>query len=143
LPSYIQDTTDFINKLNSIEQKLPGDSILFCMDVKGLQWSILFVHLWIAFYRALANISWEHVLFYVICDVIFFPQLTENIAEFAEKELEQHVRTLPSYIQDTTDFINKLNSIEQKLPGDSILFCMDVLKRFISKRPQKRRLRCM
>jgi hypothetical protein len=22
--------------LNSIEQKLPGDSILFCMDVKGL-----------------------------------------------------------------------------------------------------------
>jgi hypothetical protein len=45
---------------------------------------------------------------------------TENIAEFAEKELEQHVRTLPSYIQDTTDFINKLNSIEQKLPGDSI-----------------------
>jgi hypothetical protein len=27
LPSYIQDTTDFINKLNSI---------LFCMDVKGL-----------------------------------------------------------------------------------------------------------
>ena len=51
---------------------------------------------------------------------------TENIAEFAEKELEQHVRTLPSYIQDTTDFINKLNSIEQQLPGDSILFCMDV-----------------
>ena len=51
---------------------------------------------------------------------------TENIAEFAEKELEQHVRTLPSYIQDTTDFINKMNSIEQKLPGDSILFCMDV-----------------
>ena len=52
--------------------------------------------------------------------------LTENISEFAEKELEQHVRTLPSYIQDTTDFINKLNSIEQKLPRDSILFCMDV-----------------
>jgi hypothetical protein len=47
---------------------------------------------------------------------------TENIAEFAEKELEQHVRTLPSYIQDTTDFINKMNSIEQKLPGDSLLF---------------------
>ena len=40
LPSYIQDTTDFINKLNSIEQKLPGDSILFCMDVKGLYPSV-------------------------------------------------------------------------------------------------------
>jgi isopentenyl phosphate kinase len=27
-------------KLNSIEQKLPGDSILFCMDVKGLYPSV-------------------------------------------------------------------------------------------------------
>jgi hypothetical protein len=26
--------------LNSIEQKVPGDSILFCMDVKGLYPSI-------------------------------------------------------------------------------------------------------
>jgi hypothetical protein len=26
------------------------------------------VHLWIAFYRALANISWEHVPFYVSLD---------------------------------------------------------------------------
>lgn len=51
---------------------------------------------------------------------------TENIAEFAENVLEQHVRTLPSYIQDTTGFINKLNSIVQKLPGDSFLFCMDL-----------------
>jgi hypothetical protein len=26
--------------MNSIEQKLPGDSILFCMDVKGLYPSV-------------------------------------------------------------------------------------------------------
>ena len=51
---------------------------------------------------------------------------TEKIAEIAEKELEQHVKSLSSYIQDTFDFINKLKTLTQPLPKNAILFCMDV-----------------
>ena len=51
---------------------------------------------------------------------------TENIAEYAEKQLQDHVKSLPSFIKDTTDFINKINELQQPLPENSILFCMDV-----------------
>lgn len=51
---------------------------------------------------------------------------TANMAEIVEHELAEHVRTLPSYIQDTTDFLNKLSSITQPLPPNCIMFCMDV-----------------
>ncbi|WP_435329604.1 hypothetical protein, partial [Klebsiella pneumoniae] len=40
---------------------------------------------------------------------------TERMAEVAEKELEEYVTTSPSYIQDTTDFLNKLTEIQQPL----------------------------
>jgi hypothetical protein len=51
---------------------------------------------------------------------------TENIAEFIENELSENIKQLPSYIKDTTDFLNKLQSIEQPLPPETIMFCLDV-----------------
>ena len=57
---------------------------------------------------------------------IIIGHATEKIAEIAEKELNQHVKSLPSYIQDTFDFINKLKTLLQPLLKNAILFCMDV-----------------
>ena len=42
--------------------------------------------------------------------------------EIAEKELDQHVKSLPSYIQDTFDFINKLKTLPQPLPKKRYTF---------------------
>ena len=53
---------------------------------------------------------------------------TEKIAEFAEKQLDDYVTSLPSYIKDTTDFINRLKELKQPLPKESIILCMDVKK---------------
>ena len=59
---------------------------------------------------------------------------TEAVAELAEKELCSHVEGQPSYIKDTTDFINKIK--EAKLPVSDgvapLLFCMDVAKLYPS-----------
>ena len=41
---------------------------------------------------------------------------TGKIAEFAEKQLDDYVTSLPSYIKDTTDFINRLKELKQPLP---------------------------
>lgn len=57
---------------------------------------------------------------------------TENIAEVAEKELNEFVESTPSYIRDTTDFLNKLNDVTLPLPKDVILFCFDVVKLYPS-----------
>ena len=57
---------------------------------------------------------------------------TEKIAEFAEKQLDDYVTFLPSYIKDTTDFINRLKELKQPLPKESITFCMDVKKLYPS-----------
>ena len=51
---------------------------------------------------------------------------TEKIAELVENELTEHVRSLPSFLQDTTDFLKKLNEINQPLPDNAIMFCLDV-----------------
>ena len=51
---------------------------------------------------------------------------TENIAEFLEKELSENVSNLPSFIKESNDFLNKLNSIPQPLPYNTIMFCLDV-----------------
>ena len=51
---------------------------------------------------------------------------TENMVEVVENELSENVKNLDSYIQDTTDFLNKLNTVSQPLPPGSILFCLDV-----------------
>ena len=59
---------------------------------------------------------------------------TEGIAELAEGELATHIEMQPSYVKDTTDFINKVKHV--KLPVVSeikpILFCMDVSKLYPS-----------
>jgi hypothetical protein len=51
---------------------------------------------------------------------------TENIAEFVENELSENVSNLPSFIKDSTDFLNKLDYIPQPLPYNTIMFCLDV-----------------
>ena len=48
------------------------------------------------------------------------------MAQIVENELTENVRSLPSYIKDTTDFLNKLSSIKQPLPENCLMFCMDV-----------------
>jgi hypothetical protein len=51
---------------------------------------------------------------------------TEKIAEVAERELQEWVEQLPSYIKDTTDFLKKLESVKCCIPQDATLFTMDV-----------------
>lgn len=51
---------------------------------------------------------------------------TSNMAEIVENELAENVRSLPSFIQDTTYFLNKLSTINQSLPNNYLMFCMDV-----------------
>ena len=53
---------------------------------------------------------------------------TEKMAEIAEKELNEYVKSTPSYLKDTTDFLCKLKEVNEPLPKDSILFCFDVVK---------------
>jgi hypothetical protein len=57
---------------------------------------------------------------------------TENMAGIAEKELEEYVTNTPSYIQDTTDFLNKIENYQKKLDKNTILFCFDVVKLYPS-----------
>ena len=57
---------------------------------------------------------------------------TENMAGVAERELNEFVEGTPSYIWDTSDFLNKLQGIPQPLPDGVILFCFDVVKLYPS-----------
>ncbi|KAK3089910.1 hypothetical protein FSP39_007586 [Pinctada imbricata] len=57
---------------------------------------------------------------------------TEQFAEVAEHELNQYVESSPSFIRDTTDFINRLRQIEEPLPENAILFTFDVEKLYPS-----------
>ena len=59
---------------------------------------------------------------------------TQGIAEIAEGELRAHVEGQPSYVKDTTDFINKVKNIKLPTPTkvSPILFCMDVRKLYPS-----------
>ena len=57
---------------------------------------------------------------------------TEKLAEVAEYELEEFVIQTPSYLRDTTDFINKLADVKEDIPKDAILFCFDVCKLYPS-----------
>ena len=50
---------------------------------------------------------------------------TEKISEFVDYHLRPHVRTMPSYIQDTTDYLKKMDSLNP-LPNNTILVSMDV-----------------
>ncbi|XP_045208770.2 uncharacterized protein LOC123560670 [Mercenaria mercenaria] len=57
---------------------------------------------------------------------------TEKLAEVAEYELNEYVTQSPSYLRDTTDFIDKISQIKQPIPSDTILFCFDVCKLYPS-----------
>ena len=57
---------------------------------------------------------------------------TERMAEVAEHELNDFVINSPTYIKDTTDFINKLSTTDTIIPTNSILFCFDVEKLYPS-----------
>ena len=50
---------------------------------------------------------------------------TEKISEFVDHHLRPHVKELPSYIQDTTDYLKKMGSLNS-LPNNTILASMDV-----------------
>ena len=54
----------------------------------------------------------------------------ERMAEVAEYELNHFVESSPSYIRDTTDFINKLKEIQEPISKDFKLF--DVCKLYPS-----------
>ena len=49
---------------------------------------------------------------------------TENKSEFLDLHLRPHVESLPSYLKDTTDYLNKTPSSD--LPADTLLVTMDV-----------------
>ncbi|KAL5012598.1 hypothetical protein ScPMuIL_011149 [Solemya velum] len=52
---------------------------------------------------------------------------TEKMAEVVEKELQEHVKSLPSFIQDTTDFfLQKIEGVQQPLHTDLVIFCINV-----------------
>ncbi|XP_063438424.1 uncharacterized protein LOC134719344 [Mytilus trossulus] len=50
---------------------------------------------------------------------------TEKISEFVDHHLRSHVKELPSFIQDTTDYLKKMESLNP-LPSNIILASMDV-----------------
>ncbi|KAF0287549.1 hypothetical protein FJT64_014057 [Amphibalanus amphitrite] len=61
---------------------------------------------------------------------------TERVAEAAEEQLRTHVENQPSFIKDTSDFINKLQKVPQPVTDQyghiPLLFCMDVKKLYPS-----------
>ncbi|XP_052261675.1 uncharacterized protein LOC127865763 [Dreissena polymorpha] len=46
-----------------------------------------------------------------------------EMAEIVENELRNHVTSLPSYLRDTFDLLNKIT--QQPLPDGTIIFCLD------------------
>ncbi|XP_071138766.1 uncharacterized protein [Mytilus edulis] len=50
---------------------------------------------------------------------------TEKISEFVDFHLRQYVEDLPSHIKDTTDYLRKMQALNQ-LPSDTTLVSMDV-----------------
>ena len=50
---------------------------------------------------------------------------TSKLSKFVDHYLQPHTRTLPSYVKDTTDFINKVENVKDT-SKDSILVTLDV-----------------
>ncbi|XP_071178031.1 uncharacterized protein [Mytilus edulis] len=50
---------------------------------------------------------------------------TEEISEFVDFHLRSHVENLPSHIQDTTDYLRKMESMNP-LPPETLLITLDV-----------------
>ena len=51
---------------------------------------------------------------------------TTKISEFVDYHLQPFVKSLYSYVQDTTDFLNKIKDASKNLPEQTILVTMDV-----------------
>ena len=51
---------------------------------------------------------------------------TEKISHFVDHHLQPLNKALPSYVQDTTDFLQKLRALPEELPEDALLVTMDV-----------------
>ena len=62
---------------------------------------------------------------------------TENISQFVDYHLQPLAERLPSYIQDTTDFLTRLNQLPESLPNGSILITMDVKSLYTNIRNQE------
>ena len=50
---------------------------------------------------------------------------TESISQFVDFHLKPLVCTVPSYVKDTTDFLNKLTAIDS-LPDSALLVTLDI-----------------
>jgi hypothetical protein len=50
---------------------------------------------------------------------------TEKISRFVDFHIRQHVETLPSFIKDTTDYLQKMAALNP-LPSHTTLITMDV-----------------
>ena len=57
---------------------------------------------------------------------------TEPISQFVDTHIKGLVQKLPSYLKDTTDFLNKLKSIENDINETDILCSVDVASLFTS-----------
>jgi hypothetical protein len=68
--------------------------------------------------------------------------VTENMAEVVEHQLMENVCNLKSYIKDTTELLQKLNKIPQPLPGNNIMFCLDVKALYPSIPRKEARIAC-
>ena len=51
---------------------------------------------------------------------------TENISKYVDYYLQPINKGLPSYVQDSTDFLNKLDELPEELPDNTIMVTMDV-----------------
>ena len=51
---------------------------------------------------------------------------TEKISKYVDHHLQPLNQALPSYIKDTTDFLNKLEALPEELPENTIMVTMDV-----------------
>ncbi|KAH3842903.1 hypothetical protein DPMN_116407 [Dreissena polymorpha] len=47
---------------------------------------------------------------------------TEKMAEIVEDQLRSHVTSLPSFVRDTMDFLNKIQKVKQPLPEGTLIF---------------------
>ena len=92
LPSYIQDTTDFLNKVENIPQPLPDGTIMFCLDVRALYPSIPRAEARIVTEKALNNRENQKILtrdVFSKMDIV----LDSNVLTFNERTYVQKICT--------------------------------------------------
>ncbi|KAH3837969.1 hypothetical protein DPMN_111374 [Dreissena polymorpha] len=48
------------------------------------------------------------------------------MADIVEDQLRGHVKSIPSFVRDTMDFLNRIQKVKQPLPEGTLIFCLDV-----------------